>query len=204
MKMNHEGPNSNGEFRERNWQLACPHCGEEFVVTVAMKSEQLRTQRAESTDRFSPEDLELLSRLETAGLLAAFEQATRRAKANEMPKDMKRFFLVWLRTVRPVTIPRESLDILMANFEKSYVTVMGSQGILMVLADRRPRLFVPADYTGPTAHQRKRLPPGMSLPMPVTELSEWIRTRNGYVAGHGLLWDELKGKAYGEFAKPRL
>jgi hypothetical protein len=82
---------------------------------------------------------------------------------------------------------------------------MGSQGIVMVLANHEPKLFVPDVYTRTPTWQKKKvgaLP--VTMPPPTNLLREWIRTRNGYVEGKGLLFDELKRKSAGGFAKPAL
>jgi hypothetical protein len=74
-----------------------------------------------------------------------------------------------------------------------------------VLADGRMRGFVPNELLighaikGVGNHAVKA-----RTMVTVEPLAEWVRTRFGYVVGHGPFYEELCQRSYGDFAKPAL
>jgi hypothetical protein len=187
--------------------LICPHCKETFRLDVtlasrAMFANQVPKRALPREERFSSYEVSLLRLVEESGLLEAFAAATRTAKGTQCPKDMDKWFLQFMRTAERVIIPQPTLTVLVEEFPGAQIHVYATHGICMVTADGSPVLFCPEVFARTSKSRQERT--GFNFDAPVTQLSEWIRTRNGYVASRGLLWSELRGKTAGAFAKPNL
>lgn len=196
------------DIKELGFGLTCPHCSGEINVKLDIRSsgnfiDQKPKHELPRIERFSSYEVNLLDLCERDGILAAFANAARQAKGSQSPKDMDRFFLGFLRTCAKVVVPAETLNVLRREFPGQEILIYSTQGVVMILADGRPELFAPEVFARTSKTQADKMG-AFKIPAPAPQLEEWIRTKNGYVSGKGLLWAELKGKSAGHFARPSI
>lgn len=139
-------------IREKTKFLECPHCHE--TIKVVFQTRIMEITKAEDevgnidwTADLTKEQLDILDVAREHRIVQAFEIAARVVKtADQFPKNMERFFLTFLRTAIPKTIPRFALDAFRKMYGDARISFIISQGIGAVLADGKLRLFIPQTY----------------------------------------------------------
>jgi hypothetical protein len=192
-------------------RLNCPHCGDDIAIDVGV---ELQTARKWEPDREAddwrlsrtPEQIAVVEHARSSGVLEAFTVAVHaRQAANGQPKSMESFLLTFLSSMRQNRVPHFVLKHYIREFGHGTISIWSAQGVLAVVADGRLRAFVPLEVVR-----------GQSI-VSVSGLNKsriggdedsfqaWVKTRNGYVpAGARVFLDEMRGKSFGEFAKPSL
>ena len=185
--------------------MICPHCSQqiqtEMGLTVdAMFVNQVPKYERPREERFSSEECSFLLNAENSGVLQAFKDAVTRIKGANTPKDTDKFFLGYVRTCMKKRVPQPYMDRLIQMFPDSTIGIYGSQQILMVTANKTPRLFVPDEFS---SNEESKMA-ALHLTECTGRLDSWIRTKYGYVADKGIVFEIFKAKSAGEFARPAL
>lgn len=193
----------------------CPHCDTklQFKVQVGVygvfeitDDDKLLPKPAPKPapvkDRFAPAERELLETLREAGLYAAFETAAQ-ASLYTNAKDMERYFLTFLNSAVPVKTPQFAIrQCLPENEADGDLELWQLNTVCAVVVNGEIRTFFPVDLIKGRPLRTRLQSNGKSVTTTSdnTTVSDWVKTRNGYVAGRGLLFRELRGKAAGAFA----
>lgn len=198
----------------------CPHCGQGIRVFMSTKlrktSDPVPLERdpvrraafkelQQAKTEFQPADLELIERFKADGLFEPFATAVKAQSGVHQPASMERFLLLFLEKARAVAVPQFALEKFRNDFPRSTITVLSSDGVCAVLANGVIRLFLPSKLVKGLKIKsiNTGAVKGRTL-APEQEFQEWIRTRNGYVAGKGAMFTELVGRQPGHFALPGL
>lgn len=153
-------------------------------------------------DRFTPDERSLLEALKTGGLYAAFEAAAQ-ASLYTNAKDMERYLLTFLQSAVPVKTPQFAIRQCLPEDEAGGdLELWQLNTVVAVIADGEIRAFFPVDLIKGRPLRTPLQSDGKSITATKESISvsDWVKTRNGYVAGRGLLFNELRGKAAGNFA----
>jgi hypothetical protein len=193
----------------------CPHCDTklQFKVRVSVcgvfeindDDELLPKPPPKSMpprDRFTTEERALLESLKEVGLYAAFESAAR-ASPYTNTKDMERYLLTFLSSAVPVKTPQFAIRQCLPEDEASGdLELWQLNTVVAVIADGEIRAFFPVDLIKGRPLRTPLQSNGKSITTAKENIavSDWVKTRNGYVVGRGLLFRELRGKAAGNFA----
>jgi hypothetical protein len=193
----------------------CPHCDAKLqfkvqvgvygVFEISDDNELLPKPPLEPAvikDRFSPDERALLESLRTAGLYTAFETAAR-ASLYTNAKDMERYFLTFLQSAVPVKTPQFAIRQCLPEDDASGdLELWQLNTVVAVIADGEIRAFFPVDLIKgrPLRDPLKSDGKTITTAKEYVTVGDWVKTRNGYVAGRGLLFRELRGKAAGHFA----
>lgn len=151
-----------------------------------------------------PEQLQVLDDAKQTGVLQSFEVATKAAKVDQIPRNIERFFLNWLRAAKPMSIPSFALDQFVRDFNKARIQFCGAQGIGVVLANGIIRQFIPTHVVVGRAIRDNTGGLRARVDAEKTKFNNWTRTRFGFVAGKGALYENLKRCSIGEFSNPKL
>jgi hypothetical protein len=193
----------------------CPHCDAKLQFKVQVNvhgvyeinddNELLPKpppKPAPVKDRFTPEERALLESLRAAGLYAAFEAAARASMYTNV-KDMERYLLTFLQSAVPVKSPQFAIRQCLPEDEASGdLELWQLNTVVAVIADGEIRAFFPVDLVKGRPLRTKLQSDGKTITAGKENVTvtDWVKTRNGYVAGRGLLFKELRGKAAGAFA----
>lgn len=194
----------------------CPHCNThlQFLVRVqvvgvheTLDGEDYAAARAAKTvAQKTPKKklpIEIVEQAKKAGVFDKFTATVKIASPYNVPIDLERYFLTWFTRATKVKTPQFAIRPLLPEGEREgSLEVWAFQSIAAVVKDGRLHSFLPYQFVQ-----------GRDVPTTLTQADEaiqaapstltlpvWIKTRNGYVAGKGLLFHELKGKAAGAFA----
>jgi hypothetical protein len=206
-------PMSFDDPRAKTFQ--CPHCDAklQFKVQVGVygvfeinENNELvpkpPPKPAPAKDRFTRQERALLESLREAGLYTAFEAAAR-ASLYTNAKDMERYLLTFLQSAVPVKTPQFAIRQCLPEDEATGdLELWQLNTVTAVIADGEIRAFFPVDLIKGRPLRTKLQSNGKTITAEkeTITVSDWVRTRNGYVAGRGLLFKELRGKAAGAFA----
>lgn len=191
--------------------FACPCCGErlKFVTSVHIngvrkESEWRAGDEMPSTPPkkaiFTDEELAYLAHNKETGAFTAFEKAVELSNCTK-PNNLERAFINLPKVLtRYKKAPQAALQILLPAEER------GKAGLLelwkcgyveVICRDGEVVAFLPVGMTITGEASGKINFTGKQESMPV---ETWVKTRFGYVAGKGLLFNELRQKSYGAFA----
>lgn len=213
-----------GETFSKSQVFTCPYCQAELQVLLQINlADSAAIPAFHAPDEAKPEHgvdnsaqvAEFLKICNDTGLLQAFEEAAkeqwrlqqlRGVTMPEWPKDILRFFVVFLKTAKRSFLKPSVTSSLADKYPGQSVQYFQSNGIGAVTLDGQIFRFVPACLFGP--RRPKRLTDELSQPGQLSAedaAREWVKTRFGYVAmGHQLFLNELSRKSPGAFAKPPL
>lgn len=193
----------------------CPHCNTklQFKVQVGVYGVFRITEDGQvlpkpppkpiaPKDRFTPAERELLESLREVGLYTAFETAAQ-ASLYTNAKDMERYFLTFLQSATPSKTPQFAIRQCLPDDEANGdLELWQLNTVCAVMADGEIRAFFPVDLIKGRPLRSPLQSNGKSITSTRDNISvsDWVKTRNGYVAGRGLLFKELRGKAAGAFA----
>ena len=206
-----DNPISFNDPRAKTFQ--CPHCDAKLqfkvqvgvygVFEISDDDELLsKPKPAVVKDRFTPDERALLESLRAAGLYAAFETAAR-ASLYTNAKDMERYFLTFLQSAVPVKTPQFAIrQCLPEEDANGNLELWQLNTVVAVIADGEIRAFFPVDLIKgrPLRDSLKSNGKTITTAKEYVTIGDWVKTRNGYVVGRGLLFRELRGKAAGHFA----
>lgn len=154
-------------------------------------------------DALSPDERSLVDGIKEAGLFAPFETTMKTSTPHNVPADLEKYFLTFLKRATKVKTPQFAIrPCLSADEREGDLELFVFQNMAAVVRDGFVRSFLPYQLVNgkeipDTLHSASN---GVGVSRNDLTLSDWVRTRNGYVAGRGLLWNELRGKAAGDFA----
>jgi len=194
-------------------RMACPSCGTVLELTVRCGAKVVIDDRAVTSAATSavPQrtaaEHDVLAAARRAGLLEPFRATTEFVKQDQVPKDMEGFFLTFLRGLTRRLIPAYAMEAFNTLFEHRPLEYYTAQGIGAVVIDGYIRLFVPNHEVLGTQLRGLNRNKGrgrLTIDDGAEKLQQWIHTRWGYVAGPGALYEQLRHRSFGEFARPNV
>lgn len=154
-------------------------------------------------DSLTTDERDLVESIKKEGLFDAFERTIRTSTPHNVPSDLEKYFLTFLKRATKIKTPQFAIrPCLPVDEREGELELYAFQNIAAVVNDGFVRSFLPyqlvngkeiADTLQPSGN-------GVSVTRRDLTLSDWVKTRNGYVAGRGLLFNELRGRAKGSFA----
>lgn len=200
--------------------FVCPHCQThlQFLVRVQVMGvhetlegnqyEQYAIVRASkpidpsSIPKPKKLPIEIVEKAKELGVYEKFEATLTLATPFNVPNDMERYFCMWFRRATKIKTPQLAIRPCLDAADRSgNLELWAFQNLAAVVKDGYLHSFLPYQFVrgeslpGTLAMSDKGAQPSASsLTLPV-----WVKTRNGYVAGKGMLFHELKGKAAGAF-----
>lgn len=197
------------EVPKKRKSVECPHCNENFFIEFQIQIAGMLSEN-QSFDWLATlraDQVEFLKKSEDIGLTMAFRQVVEVAMKDQMPRTIEKYFLTWLEKTQPLMIPSFALEFYKKEFPNTEIKIIGSQGILGVLANRQLKCFVPSEIiVGKNLRKANGSGFGTNIKLPVNEadLIQWKRTRMGYVVKGSVFEGELKSISVGSFVKPRI
>lgn len=187
-------------------RVECPHCGHEVeveiravVIGVAIPDHSPVTDDAWRAE-LSDEEKGVLSYAVEHGVLESFSLVAQRVKQPQ-PRNLERFFLNFMRKAVPASLPRPILGKLIAAY-MDRIECWIADGMAMILSDGMIRCFMGQDML---MGKRVHGPAGSALKArmraDVGDVDDWIRTRFGYVAKSGAMFDSMRVRSHGEFGR---
>lgn len=194
--------------------FVCPHCQThlQFLVRVqvtgvheTLDGEQYAIVKARKPPipKREKTPIAIVEQAKEAGVFDKFTATAETASPHNVPIDLEKYFLTWFMRATKVRTPQFAIRICLPVDEREgALELWAFQSIAAVVKDGRLHSFLPYQFVQgrdiPTTlvHADKGIqatPSTLTLPI-------WIKTRNGYVVGKGMLFNELKGKAAGAFA----
>jgi hypothetical protein len=162
-----------------------PATGAEYKrsVDLAKKLSEAQDSRLESN--------ELLQFLKDTKLFDAFLDAWKQLPASHIrPKNLERHMLTFLELAVETSIPSHVKRKLQSELNAA------------VVADGVVKMFAPSSLMrGESLGTIKVAGGELTATSDTRSLSYWVRTKYGYVEGRGALWEELRRKSKGDFAK---
>lgn len=184
----------------------CPHCGNELQINVRVEIDDVIEPllEADSWKRgLSLEQVSIVDQAETTGILSAFtEAAMQREGSGQTPRDFRKFFITFLKTCGPKRIAPFALNHLIST-HGGQIHIWCAQGIAAVMSDGKVVQFIPTVLMNGRGVGGITSSGGIKTRLPADEnkFYEWVRTKHGYAIKGSLLFDELRKKSIGEFAK---
>lgn len=154
-------------------------------------------------DALTPAERTLIDSIKADSLFAPFEATMRTSTPHNVPADLEKYFLTFLKRATKVKTPQFAIrPCLPADEREGDLELFAFQNMAAVVRDGYLRSFLPYQLVNgkeipDTLHSKGK---GVGVSRNDITLSDWVKTRNGYVSGRGLLWNELCGKAAGNFA----
>ena len=183
-------------------KIVCPCCQKTISFSVNITEIYEFTDMEHGPDWWknglTSEQLDVIARATKSGIVEALRVAVEKTPTIHTPKSMERFFLALLKTMRPKRVPQFALDAFIAEFG-GQIAFWSAQGMGLVTSNGAICMFIPLGIVTGVAIG------GSSVRMnaPEYEVSNWIRTRMGYVPRSCRLFlEEMKNKSYGEFSLP--
>lgn len=186
--------------KERVVKIACPHCQNAVSVTLSAKVTvaDAAEKGIESSNGLTEAQKQLLKDARSQGLFEAFSTVVRRVKRDQVPRQMEKFFLQFFKAAAPKKVPAHMLRALILAFPGTRIEFRANEGVGVVLADGLVRAFVPQSYV---MGQRVPGASGVRLRADEDGFDDWIRTRYGFVAGPGPMFQALQKRSIGEFSR---
>jgi len=197
--------------------IACPHCGGEVQFTTRVKIVTVNgeiersdappeapvsrhaARRAAWLAARSPAQRAFLEEAATSGVLAAFLAACERLNSEQQPSIPEKFLLQTLQHARPRQIPRPLFARILRHVGAAgRVVVYGAPAIYIVTVDGHLKAFIPMNIiTAIEGVGSDRF--SLEQPDAQPENDGWWKTRFGYVAGRGPLYEEFRHRYLGQF-----
>lgn len=203
--------NSNGEVTDYKKRriFPCPHCANPIEVVLRNEVEvdiPNDSARVDWKSTLTPDQLAVIESVEKSGVLKSFEDVVRRVKPVDPPKNISRFFMIFLKTAAQKRVSAETILEFKKMFSGKNIEFWSAQGLGVVIVDKQLRAFFPlAVIAGKSIRAiGKKSGSAFFIPPDKKELSEIIRTRFGFVNGKGIFFDAMRKKSIGDFARPSL
>jgi hypothetical protein len=157
-----------------------------------------------------PEDQALIDAAKRTGLLEPFIQTLTVVKHGApLPHDLDGFFVLCMRTLVQRLLPPHAVQQFRETFPHGQLAYYSSQGIGVVVVNQALRLFVPnsqimgTSLRGLGARSKGQSSGRLSIDDGPQKLRQWLRTRWGYVAGEGALFEQFQHQpGAGSFDRP--
>jgi hypothetical protein len=188
----------------------CPSCGAhlQFLVCVSVvgvhEAEQPQVRvKAPKVPPPKPKMIYPATEIaKSTGIYDAFVTTMKTSTPHNVPADLERYFSMWLKRSQKVKTPQFAIrPCLEAAEREGDLELYAFQNIAAVVRDGYLHSFLPYQFVKGQSIAATLAANGNGIQK--TEhlsLPQWIKTRNGYVAGKGALFQELRGKAAGDFA----
>jgi hypothetical protein len=183
----------------------CPHCQTELQFKIKHKVVGVYTTQPDKiviVDKLTTVERGIIEDARKRGILQAFDAALRVA-TNSPPNDFEQAFLTFLSRANKIRTPqfalRECLDPRDAEGDLELYT---HSFVSVVLADGEFRSFIPTPLIkGNSIGTLTPVKGNIKAQQSYHTATDWVKTRFGYVQGHGALFNEMRKKAAGDFAK---
>lgn len=196
----------------KNSSVSCPHCGNDIAASMTLTVAKLEEQFdggdgspeaafAHWKTRLDPESIEVVNMAEKSGLIEPFAKTTFEVHG-QVVKMPARAFLAWVRTAKMKIIPGFAIEYF-ANEFGGRIQFISAQGIGCVITDGVLKMFTP-DRVVCGSSQRAGSVRLRTNDATINQVMNWTRTKYGYVAGKGALFQSLQKRSYGDFARPGL
>jgi hypothetical protein len=194
----------------------CPQCGAILEFTLRFHGVTVLGQQAErppsapQARQGTAAEQDVLAAARRAGLLEPFIQTVRYVKRDQVPNDLEAFFLAFVRGLTQRLIPGYAMEAFSRLFHHRPIEYHTAQGIGVVIVDGYMRLFVPNTSVVGTKMRSLNNQSSSSVKRTLKiddgkeKLREWLHTKWGYVASEGALYEHLRTRSFGEFARPNL
>lgn len=194
----------------RNKRVACPHCGEDFAISVRWElgvahkipaGTYSNSPRKYWLSTLPEEQKEMVESFASNGILKAFVKAWSENVGTMPAKVPEKAIMAWMRIVMPKAVAPTLMSFLSAEFPGISVRIVAANGVAGLLLDDVLSHIIPVSILngGGVAGAAGIIRAGAVKP---EKLQTWIRSKYGYVAGKGLLLGELRRKCIGDFDKP--
>lgn len=193
--------------------FGCPSCGAhlQFLVRVKVmgvheaETPQVRPGESSPPPKPAPKPKTVYPATEAAkeaGIFEAFKTTLKTATPHNVPSDLERYFSMWLSRAEKVKTPQFAIrPCLEAADREGDLELYAFQNLAAVVRNGFVHSFLPYQFVKGKEIGATLSPNGKGIQKNEhITLPEWIKTRNGYVVGRGLLFKELRGKAAGAFA----
>ena len=190
----------------KDQKMECPHCGQSICLSVGVsvngltKFKERKKETAaedEQTNGQTNEQSEMLLALDNMGITKAYEEAIKMSKVENIPKDMHKSLLNFLRISSEKRVPREILQQIIREFG-GMIKVYCSNGVAVVVSDGVIRRFMPSYYlTGQRVTVNGKTV-GTARADKET-INGYMRTKFGLVDGKGAFFEAMRVKYIGEF-----
>lgn len=148
----------------------------------------------------SPLELQLIADAEQSGLLGAFETAVKAANPNNVPTDVGKFLVIFLKTCRAKKMPRFVVDRYIREMSTEQLEFWSAQGVVAVVGDKVIRAFVPLSYLLGTPMYGIGDAIKGRLAVEPEKLELWVRGRFGYVPAKSKAFlSAMQRKSLGDF-----
>jgi hypothetical protein len=198
-------------FRHYVRQGTCPHCGGDLRIHLRAEVADISIpvadlDQADAWKRgLSDDQLSVVEMARETGLLASFKAVVEYTKVVDRPSHIERFFVNFMKMSTQKVVPQFAIDHFSRAFPGTRLSFWTCQGIMAVCANGTIRCFAPKDLIcGQRIKKANGNGTGMQLHADPHMLDEWSRTRFGYVAGEGAMFEAMRAKSIGEFARPGL
>jgi hypothetical protein len=198
------------EIEKETKAFICPHCNTslQFLVRVSVVGvHESETQPAPKVQPV-PKPALVYTMAEEAkqnGIFDAFETAVKVSTPHNIPNPLERYFSVWFSRAHKVKTPQFAIRKCLEESEQDAagdLELYAFQNIAAVVKDGVLHSFLPYQFVKGHPLPSMLEPNGSGVKRPTQEITlpVWVKTRNGYVLGRGMLFRELRGKAAGQFA----
>lgn len=193
--------------------ITCPHCQERVAITVSLDLNSPRPTThvehpaATALDVFTTQEQAILRTAEDTGLLTAYVTAYNfhNPQGTLTEKTKYRSLLLFFKLAAAKRVPQFVVMSFNAEFG-GRLFFHAANGVVSVTSDGKIRAFVPQRVVAGERVGKMGGGSGIATRMPADEATfhQWVRTKNGYVVGRGLFFDELQKKSRGEFVSVNL
>lgn|SRR5262245_456654 len=186
--------------------IQCPHCHQDIDINLGIDINAVTVggTKKETQTRYSGEETAILNDAEATGILEAFREAWN-AHNIQSPlihaSSVGDAFLKYLKLAVPKRVPSFVIETYVKEFP-GHLFFTAAQGVVSVISDGRLRAFFPQLFAlGAKIGRLGSNGGGITGRLPADEarFSEWIRTKHGYVVGHGLFFEAMQKRSRGEF-----
>jgi hypothetical protein len=202
--------------------FVCPTCGDhlQFLVSVLVKgvhstptADEIATRDGQPLPakkitkvvmtKAVRDDSAAVQQAKADGTWDAYVTAIKAAYPQQQPKDLSDYFDQWLKAATRLRTPQFAIrSCLPVEDREGNLELWVFSSLAAVVVDGRLKTFIPYQLV-----KGEPLPDSLALggngierrKASSADLAIWVKTRNGYVAGKGLLFNELKGKRAGQF-----
>jgi hypothetical protein len=186
--------------------VECPHCRERFFVSLGVEITGTRkTARGHDAwrDALTPEEVAWLDHARSIGLVDAFTAAVEgRVDGQSKPVDMERYLFTFLKLCARKQPNADVHRALVREWGVDY-QLWSALGLVAIVAGGMFRAFAPLTYVA--GHVLKKLS-GNTAGAPTRimkpeQVSDWIRTRFGYVPHASATASLLQQRSIGAFGR---
>lgn len=198
---------------EQPWlkYINCPCCGERIAIDIWVninsieKADEKPVSEVEkeiiNPNRLTNDEQELIDYSKKNGVFDIFLSVVKTVKFNEMPINMEKYFITFLKTSSQKMIPEFALKIFYREFG-GQISFYASQGIGVVISDGVIKMFIPTQIVGGKKVRGIMTNRKINLSADEGKVEEFIKTRYGLVGGKGAMFEMMRNKSIGGFCLP--